>query len=150
MLRLLILALALVLVGRLWYLQIVNGAAWRGYADGNRLRSTRVEAVRGVVYDRNGLLIARNRASYAAAITPADLPPQPEPVYRRLGRMLGMTSDEISARVTAGIKLSGRFPLIAVKRNIGDDLAMVLEERNRICRACTSSASRSVTTSTVR
>lgn len=129
-LRLLILVLALVLVGRLWYLQILNGDNWRGYADGNRLRSTRVEAVRGVIYDRNGTLVARNSASYAAAITPADLPPQPELVYRRLGRMLGMTSDEIKTRIDGGTKLTGHFSPIVVKRNIGDELGLILEERH--------------------
>ena len=130
-LRLVILALAVVLVGRLWYLQILNGAEWRGYAEGNRLRATRIEAVRGVVYDRNGLLIARNRASYAAAITYDDLPPQPEPVYRRLGRLIGMSSDEIKSAVAKGQAIKGRFSPIILKRNIGDDLALVLEERNR-------------------
>ncbi len=129
-LRLLILALALVLVGRLWYLQILNGAEWRGYADSNRLRATRVEALRGVIYDRNGTLLARNSASYAAAITYDDLPPQPEPVYHRLGHLIGMTSDQIKALVSQGLKVDGPFSPIVIKRNVGDSLALVLEERH--------------------
>jgi len=129
--RVFILLLGLLLVGRLWYLQIASGAFYREYADANRFRFTRVEALRGVVYDRNGTLLARNRPSYAAAITPADLPPEPEQVYRRLGRMLGLSSDEIKARLTDGLKRSDRFSPIIVKRNIGDDLALILEERHR-------------------
>ena len=85
-LRLFLVLIAVILVGRLWYLQLVSGDYYREHADRNRFRFTRVEAPRGVIYDRNGTILVRNRPSYAATITPADLPIQPEPVYRRLGQ----------------------------------------------------------------
>ena len=76
-------------------------------------------------------MLARNRPSYAAAITIADLPPQSEQVYRRLAGLLGhdVGSDQ-DARHASG-SVSGRFSPIVVKRNIGDELALVLEERHR-------------------
>ena len=52
-------------------------------------------------------------------------------MYRRLAGLLGMTSDQIRTRVTQQKDIIGRFSPIVVKRNIGDELALVLEERHR-------------------
>ncbi len=64
----------LVLVGRLYQLQIMQGPDFRERADINRFRSLEVQPPRGVIYDRNGEILARNRPSFIIAITPADLP----------------------------------------------------------------------------
>jgi penicillin-binding protein 2 len=43
-----------VLVCRAAYLQIYKGVYYDKQADGNRLRSTRIMAARGFIYDRKG------------------------------------------------------------------------------------------------
>jgi penicillin-binding protein 2 len=74
LLRLLIIALAAVLIGRLWQLQMVTGEKYRLLADANRLRDVDVPAPRGVIYDRNGEILARNRPSFMVEVVPGDLP----------------------------------------------------------------------------
>ncbi len=74
LLRLLIVALAGVLIGRLWQIQMVTGEKYRLLADANRLRDVDVPAPRGVIYDRNGEILARNRPSFTVEIVPGDLP----------------------------------------------------------------------------
>jgi penicillin-binding protein 2 len=64
----------LVLVGRLYQLQIIRGETYQTQADTNRFRLIEVPAPRGVVYDRNGEILVRNRPSFLIAIVPADLP----------------------------------------------------------------------------
>jgi len=64
----------LVLVGRLYQLQILQGATYQTQADDNRFRFIEVPPQRGVIYDRNGEILARNRPSFVIAVVPADLP----------------------------------------------------------------------------
>ena len=74
LLRLLVLAVAVILVARLWQLQMVEGQSYRVLADRNRFREVDVAAPRGVIYDRNGAILARNRPSFTITVVPADMP----------------------------------------------------------------------------
>jgi len=73
-LRLIISLAVLVLSGRLWQLQMVDGETYRVLADQNRFREVDVAAPRGVIYDRNGQILARNQPSFTVVVVPADLP----------------------------------------------------------------------------
>lgn len=52
------------LVGRLFQLTIVNGSYYHALSENNRVRQERIQAPRGVVYDRNGEVLAGNRPIY--------------------------------------------------------------------------------------
>jgi penicillin-binding protein 2 len=77
-----------ILVGRLWYLQMVRGETYRVLADRNRFREVDVDAPRGVIYDRNGEILARNRPSFSVVLVPADLPDDHQAVLDRLITLL--------------------------------------------------------------
>lgn len=62
------------LAGRLFELQIMQGESYQSQADRNRFRPIELPPPRGVIYDRNGEILARNRSSFAIAVVPADLP----------------------------------------------------------------------------
>jgi penicillin-binding protein 2 len=62
-----------VLTFRLWFLQILSGDSYVAVAKDNRLRDVRVEAPRGVVYDRNGKIMVENRAGLSVGILPMDM-----------------------------------------------------------------------------
>jgi penicillin-binding protein 2 len=66
------------LIGRLWQLQMVAGEKYRLLADRNRLRQVDAAAPRGVIYDRNGEILARNRPSFSVIVIPGDLPQDQE------------------------------------------------------------------------
>lgn len=72
-----ILIIALTLLGvlafRLWFLQILSGDAYVAVARDNRIREVKVEAPRGVVYDRNGKIMVENRAGLSVGILPMDM-----------------------------------------------------------------------------
>lgn len=53
----------LVFAGKVWSLQILNGESYAQKSENNRLRHTPVFAVRGVIYDRNGVELAWNEPS---------------------------------------------------------------------------------------
>ncbi len=72
--RFCIVATLLVLLGRLFQLQVLKHGTYVTLADSNRLREISIPAPRGLVFDRNGTLLARNRPSYQLAIVPGELP----------------------------------------------------------------------------
>lgn len=49
---------------RLFHLQIVSGASNRELADGNRIQVKIIHAPRGVIYDRNGKILAANSPAF--------------------------------------------------------------------------------------
>lgn len=63
-----------VITGRLVQLQVIEGQEYRERADENRLETKEVIAPRGVVYDRNGEILTRNKSSFEIALVPDDLP----------------------------------------------------------------------------
>jgi penicillin-binding protein 2 len=80
-------------VVRLFTLQIVQGPAWSAQAVENRTREINLAAQRGVIYDRNGVVLARNIASYNVVITAANLPDDPgevQEIFRQLSQMLNI------------------------------------------------------------
>lgn len=89
---LLLLVFAIYLV-RLFTLQIIQGPEWTAQAETNRTRTINVPASRGVMYDRNDIVLARNLASYNVVITAADLPDDPgeiQEIYRKLSELIGV------------------------------------------------------------
>jgi penicillin-binding protein 2 len=70
-------AIALVfvmMVARMFQLQVVGGDEYRTLADENRLVRIETAAPRGVIYDRNGTILMRNQPSFEIALVPASLP----------------------------------------------------------------------------
>ncbi|MCA9772628.1 MAG: hypothetical protein KC466_09500, partial [Myxococcales bacterium] len=55
------------LLGRMWYLQVIKGSDYRIQSESNRVRLSRVVAPRGLIYDRAGRLLADNRPAYDIA-----------------------------------------------------------------------------------
>ncbi|MDW8325602.1 MAG: penicillin-binding protein 2 [Anaerolineales bacterium] len=88
-------------IGRLFELQVLQHQRFADEALENVRTNVNIPAPRGVIYDRNGVILARNLPSYNVAITPADLPDDPDPfdnvdpaqtqaIYRRLSELLDM------------------------------------------------------------
>jgi penicillin-binding protein 2 len=72
--RIAVVSTFLFMLGRLYFLQIVQGESYRQAADANRFDLIEVQAPRGVMYDRTGVILTRNRPSFEIALVPEDLP----------------------------------------------------------------------------
>jgi len=64
----------LIFILRLFSYQIINGDVYVAQAVENRLREVSLAPTRGVIFDRNGIVLARNVASYNVVVTAANLP----------------------------------------------------------------------------
>lgn len=86
----------LIFISRLFTLQILEGGQWLAEAEGNRTENLSLQTLRGVIYDRNGIVLARNVASYSIAITPALLPDDEADVERIVRELAQFTEVPIS------------------------------------------------------
>ncbi len=59
---------AIVLIGRLFYLQVMQGDYYRVISDSNRTRTTIVHAPRGIIFDRNGVPLVFNTPGFRKTI----------------------------------------------------------------------------------
>src|SRR5678815_4774789 len=81
------------LVYRLFSLQVVEAQTWLGQAVDNYTTEISDPASRGIIYDRNGYILARNVASYNVVITPAALPDDEgdiQRIYREVSELTGV------------------------------------------------------------
>ena len=72
--NLVLLLFLVIIIGRAAWLQVVKGNYYYELAEGNRIRVERLEAKRGVIYDREGRSLVRNSANFLLYFVPADLP----------------------------------------------------------------------------
>lgn len=63
-----IIAVGILLIGRLFYLQIVKGEEYDSSSQGNRIRILSVTAQRGDIYDTNGKLLVTSRSAYTVRV----------------------------------------------------------------------------------
>ena len=119
-----------VLLGQLLSLQILGGKDWTTRAVDNYTRDISLPAARGIIYDRNGYVLARNIASYNLVITPAYLPDDEadiEGIYRDVSALTGVpvggpvTTDSLNNAKNFGSCVPG--PAIADLVALGDSLA---------------------------
>ena len=67
---LVVLALAGVLVARLVYLQIIAHDHFATLSENNRVKIVPIPPTRGLIYDRNGVLLAQNLPSFSLEVVP--------------------------------------------------------------------------------
>ena len=102
-LRVVVLAMLLTLLGRLWQLQVLNGDDYARAASDNRVREVVEPAPRGEVVDARGVPLVRNRTALVVSVRRSTLLALPEDgraVLERLGALLGREPDAIAAEVT--------------------------------------------------
>ncbi len=86
---------------RLFSMQILNNQVYVEASEENRTSKISVQTQRGVIYDRNGYVLARNVPSYNVVITPANLPVDEgavQEIYRQLSKLIDIpvTNGEIT------------------------------------------------------
>jgi len=92
-------------VFQLFTYQIVNGAVYRAQAEDNRTTEISDPTQRGIIYDRNGVVLARNEPAYNITVTPARLPESDgelRRIYSQLSELLNIpVSNGVVDAVTA-------------------------------------------------
>jgi penicillin-binding protein 2 len=122
-------AIFLILLLRLWHLQILNTDDYRSMSENNRLRFVPVAASRGAIMDRSGTVLVSNRPSFSLAVVPQEVKDK-DGLFDRLSRLLGLDRADMEERWK---KITGRakyYPVVLAS-NISRDQVEIIEE-NRL------------------
>lgn len=144
-----IILIFLVYVFRLINFQIFQADQWIARAEENRTRVVNLPAPRGIIYDRNGYILARNIPSYNIVITPASLPGdqgEVQEIFRSLSRLtgvpvsLGELSDEtpyVPCRSEHGInqiveygRTTAPYSPVRIQCDVDEKVAQTVQEKS--------------------
>ncbi|MGI6092115.1 MAG: penicillin-binding protein 2 [Veillonellaceae bacterium] len=124
-LALIVVLVVALLIGRLAYLQVAQGAYYGKLADGNRIRLIPIMAPRGIFYDRNGVLMVSNRPGFSVSLLPISGPVE-DKVIVQLADILEISPDDIKSKLAQN---NGSFEPIRIKSDIGPEVVTKIEER---------------------
>lgn len=113
-----VLLASVVILGRVFVLQVVEGERWGARAVEQQRKQVTLPAPRGTIYDRNGVPLAASQVTYRISVAPRELR-DPEGVARQLREVLGLSSSEASRAVDRGrrwVVLPGRYDAVARQR----------------------------------
>ena len=132
---LLVLALAFfALLARLYFLQVVSGTNFASKAQRNRLRAVPVAAPRGLITDRNGVVLATSRPIHNVAVVPELLPSARKQgaaraqVLQNLATLLNLSAPSIEAQIAQARKRQGRYDAIPIATDVDLPTLMRIEE----------------------
>lgn len=106
----------LFLIGRLLFLQVIEGDRYTYLSENNRIRIKKIPGARGMVFDRNGSLLVDNRPSFDLLFVPEDAD-DPETTLRELARVLGRDEGDFRNLVREN-KLRPAFGEIVLGRDV--------------------------------
>lgn len=119
----------LIIIVRVFYLQIIRGDYYRNIAENNRVRSVEVKAPRGLIVDKNGEVLASNIPSFDLVFSPKELlieGVEREEFYNNLSQNLNLNQNEIQEIIQKiDIKSSQKY---LIKEAIDYEKALILTE----------------------
>ena len=126
-LAVLIAAVFLILGARLWYLQVLTGQDYTLAARATQHTNIKIPAQRGVVYDRDGEILANNVPGLNVTVIPDELTREK---VKELAVAVGADTESVLARYDAAIETGSQYSPILVKENAGRDAVTYVSERN--------------------
>ena len=104
------------LVGRLYYLQIVQADRYATLAEDNRINLRLLPPPRGRILDRTGVLLASNRLNYRVVLV-SEQTPSVEATLDRLGKLIPISEQEYRKVLRESHRKRGFVP-ITVRENL--------------------------------
>ena len=135
---------------QLFNYQIIEGDTYLAQAEDNRTNVISIPTQRGMIYDRNGVILARNTAQYNVTVTPAELPDSAgeiREIFDELSQLVdipvnqGEVNDQTASAFTPCYTDLGIFQIVEIaeslwpfqptrlKCNLTKEIAMVIEEK---------------------
>ncbi len=116
-----------VLIGRLFYLQIIEREEYSRLSENNCIRLQSIDPPRGMIFDRNGELLVENRPSFDLNIIVKDAKPLDQTIHR-LSRHLNVSNEDIYSKINGKNGIASYKPIV-LKQDIGRDTLASIEVR---------------------
>ncbi|MCY9824747.1 penicillin-binding protein 2 [Vibrio chagasii] len=111
-----ILLFTLVLVGNLYRLQVQNFDSYQTRADGNRIKVLPIAPTRGLIYDRNGVLLAENKLVFSLTMIPEQTKDVDE-MLSKLNEYIPLNKEQIT-RFKKRYRNTRRFKSVTLLENL--------------------------------
>ena len=109
------------LIGRLAWVQVVDGMRLQEMAYEQQTRDRTINSSRGTIYSSDGKVLAISAAMETISVTPTQVENQAE-LSQKLADLLGLTYDEVYEKVTAD------SALVTIAKNIDKETTDLLRE----------------------
>ncbi|MCW8934685.1 MAG: penicillin-binding protein 2 [Gammaproteobacteria bacterium] len=120
----------LVLLSRLVYLQFFEFSHFSTLSENNRVHLSPLAPNRGLIYDRNGVVLAENRPSYQLELTPEQIKNMPDTLHD-LGEIVDLDEDTLK-RFDRLLKRSNKFEGIPLRTKLSEEeVAKLAVNRHR-------------------
>ena len=117
------------IIGGLFYMQIIHGDYYRRQSMNNRIRVVPAEGPRGRIYDRNGVILADNRIVFHVGVVPQDVEDK-NALFDYLGRILDKDPGFLERQFQR--KEIAPFAPVILAQDISRELAVKIEEEKFI------------------
>ncbi len=114
-----------VLLVRLWYLQVIKGEELRQRSENNSVRFRKIKPLRGLIMDRNGLVLVDNRPSFDVLYMPHKGKDH-EAVIERLKNIYKSRSLELSYDQSFPKKVKPYLP-VKLEKNVSMEKVAIVE-----------------------
>ena len=126
--RVIMIVMAIIVAGitmRLWYLQIAQGEHYNQKSKDNRIRTRRIRALRGIITDRTGKILADNSLAFNLQMVPENID-QIEEVADLLAAQINNLEAVTIVRLYQKTSSSAHHQPITLKKNLSpNELARV-------------------------
>ena len=112
-------ALLSVLVTNLYHLQVESYKDYETRSNDNRIRVVPIAPSRGLIYDRNGVLLAENLPFYSLDLVPEKISNMSE-TLDELGKLIEISEDERES-FTEALKFHRRFKPLTLKNQLTEE-----------------------------
>jgi penicillin-binding protein 2 len=115
----LVLLLFLLLFARFYYLQVIQGEHYHTLAEANRISIFPLVPNRGLIFDRNGEILARNFSTYTLEIVPREIPDL-DATLNELSQIVEITQED-RRRFRKLMQDSKRFKSLPIRTRLSDE-----------------------------
>lgn len=125
---LIIIIALLIVLGRLYYLQIIRGDFYRFFSTENSIKEITIPAVRGMIFDRRGQVFVESRPSYDIIVIPQYVI-NPKKVLGTISRYVNVPIGDLEAIWDKRKKQAPYQPLLMKEDISRDDVARILAKK---------------------
>lgn len=113
-----VILLMVILLSNLYHLQVSRHEVYQTRSNDNRISVRPIAPNRGLIFDRNGVLLAENRPTYSLEVIP-EKAGKVAPLVEKLAAILTLTEEE-QKRFIKSAKRQRRFKSLTLKNNLSE------------------------------
>ncbi|WP_412972930.1 penicillin-binding protein 2 [Glaciecola sp. MF2-115] len=122
--------LMLVIIANLYQLQVRQYEDYQTRSNGNRIKVLPVAPNRGLIYDRNGVILAENKPVFSLEITPEDVDDL-DATIEQLSELMSLSENEVN-EFNNSLKRQRRFKPLSIREQLShDDVALFSAQQHK-------------------